>query len=76
MPSERIEPLAGLVEDIDAKTDSRVDDFAGIDDPEFTGWHRLEYLLFEKNTTDGGPRSLINSTRTSPTLKTAVPRSR
>lgn len=54
MPWERIEPLAGLVEEIDGKIDARVDDFAGVDDPEFTGWHRLEYLLFEKNTTDGG----------------------
>ena len=53
-PWERIEPLAGLVEEIDGKVDSRVDDFAGVDDPTFTGWHRLEYLLFEKNTTDGG----------------------
>ena len=54
MPWERIEPLAELVEDIDGKIDSRVDDFAGVDDPAFTGWHRLEYLLFEKNTTEGG----------------------
>ncbi|MCF6388084.1 EfeM/EfeO family lipoprotein [Mycobacterium sp. MBM] len=54
VPWERIEPLAGLVEEIDGKIDARVDDFAGVDDPEFTGWHRLEYLLFEKNTTDGG----------------------
>ena len=54
MPWERIEPLAGLVEEIDGKVDSRVDDFAGVDDPKFTGWHRLEYLLFEKNTTEGG----------------------
>jgi iron uptake system component EfeO len=53
-PWERIEPIAGLVEDTDAKTDSRVDDFANVDDPAFTGWHRLEYLLFEKNTTEGG----------------------
>jgi iron uptake system component EfeO len=53
-PWERIEPIAELVEDTDAKTDSRVDDFAGVDDPKFTGWHRLEYLLFEKNTTEGG----------------------
>src|ERR1044072_8833821 len=42
MPWERIEPLAGLVEDIDGKVDSRVDDFAGEDDPDFTGWQRLE----------------------------------
>jgi iron uptake system component EfeO len=53
-PWERIEPIAGLVEDTDAKTDSRVDDFANVDDPKFTGWHRLEYLLFEKNTAEGG----------------------
>ena len=53
-PWERIEPIAGLVEDTDTKTDSRVDDFASVDDPAFTGWHRLEYLLFEKNTTEGG----------------------
>ncbi len=52
-PWERIEPIAGLVEDTDAKTDSRVDDFANVDDPAFTGWHRIEYLLFEKNTTEG-----------------------
>ncbi|BBX20509.1 peptidase M75 [Mycolicibacterium duvalii] len=54
MPWERIEPIAGLVEEIDGKIDARVDDFAGVDDPEFTGWHRLEYILFEQNTTEGG----------------------
>jgi len=54
MPWERIEPLAELVPDVDGKTDSRVDDFAGPDDAAFTGWHRLEFLLFEKNTTEGG----------------------
>ncbi|MGO4441909.1 EfeM/EfeO family lipoprotein [Mycobacterium sp. 2YAF39] len=54
VPWERIEPLAGLVEEIDGKVDSRVDDFENVDDPAFTGWHRLEYLLFEKNTTEGG----------------------
>lgn len=54
IPWERIEPLAGLVEEIDGKVDARVDDFAGVDDAEFTGWHRLEYLLFQQNTTEGG----------------------
>ena len=33
-----------------------MDDFAGPNDPNFTGWHRLEYLLFEKNTTRGAAR--------------------
>jgi iron uptake system component EfeO len=51
---ERIEPIAGLVEEIDGKVDARVDDFAGPSDPEFTGWHRLEYLLWVSGTTDGG----------------------
>jgi iron uptake system component EfeO len=50
---ERIEPIAGLIEDIDSAVDARVDDFAGPGDPDFTGWHRLEYILFEKNTTKG-----------------------
>ena len=54
VPWERIEPIAGLVEEIDGKVDARVDDFAGVDDPAFTGWHRLEYLLFSQNTTAGG----------------------
>lgn len=50
---ERIEPIAGLVEEIDGVVDSRVDDFASVDDPKWTGWHKIEYLLWEKNTTAG-----------------------
>jgi len=50
---ERIEPVAGLVEEIDGAVDARVDDFAGVDDPEFTGWHRLEHFLWSLNTTEG-----------------------
>jgi iron uptake system component EfeO len=46
---EAIEPIAGLVEEIDGATDARVDDFEGEDDPNFTGWHRIEYELWEKN---------------------------
>jgi iron uptake system component EfeO len=51
---ERIEPIAGLVEEIDGSVDARVDDFASVDDPKWTGWHKLEYLLWEKNTAAGG----------------------
>lgn len=50
---ERTEPIAGLIGAIDGAVDSRVDDFEGVDDPEFTGWHRLEYILFVLETTDG-----------------------
>jgi iron uptake system component EfeO len=46
---ETIEPIAGLVEGIDGAVDSRVDDFADEDDPAWTGWHKLEYLLWVKN---------------------------
>ena len=53
---ERIEPIAGLVSEIDGAVDSRVDDFASPEDPKWTGWHRLEYLLWEKDTTAGGGR--------------------
>jgi iron uptake system component EfeO len=51
---ERIEPIAGLVEEIDGAVDARVDDFANEADPKWTGWHKLEYLLWVKNTAAGG----------------------
>jgi iron uptake system component EfeO len=47
-PWEAIEPIAGLVSDIDGAVDARVDDFASEDDPAWTGWHKLEYLLWVK----------------------------
>jgi iron uptake system component EfeO len=50
---ERIEPIAGLVTEIDGKVDARVDDFEGVDDPQFTGWHRLEYHLWKLRSTKG-----------------------
>jgi iron uptake system component EfeO len=43
---ETIEPLAGLVASVDGAVDSRVEDFASVDDPAWTGWHRLEYMLW------------------------------
>ena len=51
---EMIEPIAGLIPDIDGAVDARVDDFASVNDPKWTGWHKLEYLLWVKNTTSGG----------------------
>jgi iron uptake system component EfeO len=51
---EMIEPIAGLVPEIDGAVDSRVDDFASVNDPKWTGWHKLEYLLWVRNTTSGG----------------------
>jgi iron uptake system component EfeO len=69
---ERIEPIAGLVEAIDGAVDARVDDFAGPNDPEFTGWHRLEYLLWKQNTTEGAARFANRLDRDLQTLKTEL----
>ena len=69
---EAIEPIAGLIPDIDGAVDSRVDDFAGATDPDFTGWHRLEYLLWEKNTTDGGKQFADGLDADLKTLKTKL----
>ena len=52
-PWERIEPIAELFAKYDASIDSRVDDFLSVDDPAFTGFHRIEYGIFELNTTEG-----------------------
>ncbi len=54
VPWERVEPIAELFADLDPKIDAREDDYqAGIDDPAFTGYHKLEQLLFAAGTTDG-----------------------
>ena len=51
---EAVEPIAELFSDLDAAIDSRADDHEKAEaDPGFTGFHRIEYVLWEKNTTDG-----------------------
>ena len=45
-PWERIEPIAGLIPDFDGAVDTREDDFDSPQDPDFTGWHRVEYHLW------------------------------
>ena len=69
---ERIEPIAGLVEELDGAMDARVDDFEGEDDPEFTGWHRLEYILWSQNTTEGGAEFADKLDADLQTLKTEL----
>jgi len=54
MHYEAIEPIAELFSDLDASIDSREDDHEqGVKSEDFTGFHRLEYALFEKNSTEG-----------------------
>ncbi|MCU5773312.1 iron uptake system protein EfeO [Erwiniaceae bacterium BAC15a-03b] len=51
---ERIEPIAELFSDLDGSIDAREDDFEKkAEDPNFTGFHRLEKALFADNTTKG-----------------------
>jgi iron uptake system component EfeO len=50
---EAIEPIAILVSRFDIALDARVDDYASPADPQWTGWHKLEYLMWVKKTTAG-----------------------
>ncbi|HLK25281.1 MAG TPA: iron uptake system protein EfeO [Caulobacteraceae bacterium] len=51
---ETIEPVAELFSDLDNSVDSRADDHEKKEqDPGFTGFHRLEYGLWVKNSTQG-----------------------
>jgi iron uptake system component EfeO len=47
---ESVEPLAELFSDLDSSIDSRADDHEQKEaDPTFTGFHRIEYLLYSKS---------------------------
>jgi iron uptake system component EfeO len=51
---EMIEPVAELFSDLDGKIDSRADAHEKKEqDPDFTGFHRLEYGLFARNSLEG-----------------------
>ncbi len=51
---ERIEPVAEVFSDLDKSMDARADDYEKKEaDPTFSGFHRIEYGLFEKKSTDG-----------------------
>jgi iron uptake system component EfeO len=46
VPWETIEPITELFADLDAAIDFREDRFTSIDDPAWTGFHRIERLLW------------------------------
>lgn len=51
---EKIEPIAELFSDLDVSIDARADDFEKAEaDDGFTGFHRIEYGLWEKGSTEG-----------------------
>ncbi|MCQ8783705.1 iron uptake system protein EfeO [Mangrovibrevibacter kandeliae] len=54
MHYEAIEPIAELFSDLDASMDARADDYEKREaDPDFTGFHRIEYGLWDKGSTEG-----------------------
>lgn len=54
VPYEEIEPIAELFSDLDVAIDSRADDYELLEkDPEFPGFHRIEYSLWVENSTEG-----------------------
>jgi len=49
---EKVEPIAELFADLDVSIDARADDYEKREaDPSFTGFHRLEYGLWEEGST-------------------------
>lgn len=54
MSYEAVEPIAELFNDLDTSIDARADDYEkGEKDPSFTGFHRLEYALWENDGMEG-----------------------
>ncbi len=54
MTYEAIEPIAELFSDLDVSIDARADDYEkGEKDPAFTGFHRIEFGLWETDSTEG-----------------------
>ena len=51
---ESVEPIAELFSDLDVSIDSRADDYEGAEqDPDFPGFHRIEWTLWTDNATEG-----------------------
>lgn len=50
---ERIQSVAILLPNFDRRLDAEADDFASTRDPAWTGWHRLEHILWTQNSTAG-----------------------
>ncbi|MFC3059302.1 iron uptake system protein EfeO [Paenirhodobacter populi] len=54
LPWRHIQPLAYRFSDLEGRIDARATYLAGREeDPAFTGYHRLEYGLFARNSTEG-----------------------
>ncbi|OCT12258.1 hypothetical protein A8709_30960 [Paenibacillus pectinilyticus] len=50
IPYERIEPVIERFKELDGVMDARINDFKDDKDPNFTGYHRIENILFVQKT--------------------------
>jgi iron uptake system component EfeO len=76
LPYERIEPIIETFKELDEVMDARVDDFDSETDAKFTGYHRIEHILFVQKTIDGAKpfadELLANGKKMRDSIKTAV----
>jgi iron uptake system component EfeO len=76
LPYERIEPIIETFKALDEVMDARVDDFDSETDPQFTGYHRIEHILFVQKTINGAKpfadELLANSKKMRDSIQTAV----
>jgi iron uptake system component EfeO len=70
---QRIQSIAILLPQLDRRIDARLDDFATPADPAWTGWHRLEYVLWRSNSTAGAKPYADRLDRDLAQLDRAVP---
>jgi iron uptake system component EfeO len=73
---ERIQWVAVLLPDLGRRIDARSDDFAGPASAAWTGWHRLEFILWTRNSTAGAAPLADRLDRDLQTLSRAVARLR
>lgn len=70
---ERIQSVALLLPQLDRRIDARADEFASATDPAWTGWHRLERILWTQSGTAGAAPLADRLDRDLESVRRAVP---
>ncbi|HEY7103070.1 MAG TPA: imelysin family protein [Mycobacteriales bacterium] len=70
---ERIQSVGFLLPELDRRIDARADDFASAADPAWTGWHRLEHILWIGGGTADAASLATRLDRDLELLRKAVP---
>lgn len=71
---QRIQSVGALLPQLNRRIDAKIDDFATPTDPAWTGWHRLEHILWTSNSTAGAAPYANRLDRDLEELARAVPR--